>query len=132
MNTRLHAFLHYLIAAVWFINGLFCKLLDFVPRHRLIVSRILGDSHSVIFTQLIGLAELIMCLWILSKIRSKLNGLIQILVIMSMNILELFLAPDLLLWGKANFIFALLFCGLVYYQQIYAGSTVALKQENVQ
>ncbi|EMS33047.1 hypothetical protein C943_00324 [Mariniradius saccharolyticus AK6] len=34
-----------------------------------------------------------------------------------MNILEFVLVPDLLLWGRYNALFALLFIGLVYYNE---------------
>ena len=54
----LHKLLTYLIAAVWFINGLFCKLLNFVPRHQQIVAQILGEEYAVILTKLIGVAEI--------------------------------------------------------------------------
>jgi hypothetical protein len=40
--------LNWCIAIVWLINGLFCKVLHFVPRHELIVGRIPGDGHAVI------------------------------------------------------------------------------------
>jgi len=43
------------ISLVWLINGLFCKVLDFVPRHELIVSRILGTEYTLILTKLIGI-----------------------------------------------------------------------------
>jgi hypothetical protein len=33
--------LTWLIALVWIINGLFCKVLNWAPRHQLIVARIL-------------------------------------------------------------------------------------------
>lgn len=56
------------ISLVWLINGLFCKVLDFVPRHELIVSRILGTEYASIFTKLIGIAEILMVVWILSGI----------------------------------------------------------------
>ena len=40
-----HQVLHYLIAAVWLANGLFCKVLNLVPRHQQIVARILGKTR---------------------------------------------------------------------------------------
>jgi putative exporter of polyketide antibiotics len=49
---------NYLIAAVWLINGLFCKLFNLVPRHQEIVSNILGHEHAALLTKLIGLGEL--------------------------------------------------------------------------
>ena len=109
--------LRYFITLVWIVSGLFCKVLNFVPRHQEIVSRILGSGNNRILTIVIGIAEIVMAVWILSGIYTRLNAIIQIIVIAVMNILEFFLAPDLLLWGKANSIFALLFIFLIYYTE---------------
>jgi hypothetical protein len=105
----------YFIAAVWLVNGLVCKVLDIVPRHRQIVARILGKQHSLFLTRAIGFAEILMTVWILSGVAPRLNAIIQIVVIASMNLLEYFLARDLLLWGRLNIIFASLFIFLIYY-----------------
>ena len=36
-----------------------------------------------------------------------------------MNTLEFFLAPDLLLWGKLNSLFAFIFIIAIYYSEFY-------------
>jgi DoxX-like protein len=118
MSTKtLYKLLHYFIAAVWIASGLFCKVLNLVPRHELIVARILGNSHAILFTKLIGVAEVCMAIWILSRINPRLNALTQMIIIAVMNTLEFFLAPDLLLWGKANAVFASLFILLIFYNE---------------
>jgi len=117
ITFQAHRFLTFLIAAVWLINGLYCKLLNLVPRHQEIVARILGGSHAGILTKLIGLSEILMAVWILSRIKSRLNAIFQILIVAVMNSIEFILAPDLLLWGKANAIFAFLFIILVYFNE---------------
>lgn len=94
------------IAVVWSINGLFCKLLNFVPRHQLIVSRIVGEEYASIITKVIGVSEMLMFVWIISKIKPRLCAITQILVIATMNILEFILVPDLLLFGKLNIVLA--------------------------
>lgn len=109
--------LHYCIACVWIINGLFCKVLNLVPRHEEIVARILNTGHARLLTLLIGLAEIAMAVWILSGFRKRLNVIVQILVVAAMNTLEFFLVPDLLLWGRANAIFAFAFIALIYYNE---------------
>jgi hypothetical protein len=111
--------LNYFIALVWVINGFFCKLLNLTPRHQQIVERILGNNDSRLLTVLIGLAEIAMAIWILAGIYTKLNAVAQILIIAIMNALEFFLAPDLLLWGKFNAVFALMFMVLIYYNEFY-------------
>jgi hypothetical protein len=79
-----------IIASVWLINGLYAKLLGFVPRH--------------------GVAT-----WIMVGLYRRQTAAAQIGIILTMNVLETILAPDLLLWGRLNLLFAVLFCGLVYF-----------------
>ena len=114
---NLHKALTLLISVVWLANGLFCKVLNLVPRHEQIVARMLGEDYSRPLTILIGLSEIIMAVWVLSKFKSKLNAITQILVVATMNTLEFILIPDLLLWGRLNSLFALLFISLVYYNE---------------
>ena len=114
-----HKLLNYFIATVWIANGLFCKVLNLVPRHQKIVGQILGDYYSRPLTILIGLSEMGMAIWILSGLWIRLNAVTQILVIATMNILEFVLVPDLLMWGKANSIFAFLFILLIYYNEFH-------------
>lgn len=103
-----------LICLVWFANGLFCKVLNLVPRHQEIVTRILGEQHSWLFTKAIGVSEMLMVVWILSRIKSRFCAIFQMVVVGSMNILEFILAPDLLLFGRMNIVFAAIFIGLIY------------------
>jgi hypothetical protein len=109
--------LNYFIATVWIANGLFCKVLNLVPRHQEIVARILGNDYARLMTLLIGLSEIGMAVWILSGMWTRLNAVTQILVIATMNSLEFFLVPDLLLWGKLNAFFAFLFILLIYFNE---------------
>jgi hypothetical protein len=116
-GRKFHIILNYGIAAVWLINGLFCKVLDLVNRHEQIVGRILGEEFSRPLTFMIGLSEIGMAIWILSGIKSRLNAITQITIVATMNIIEFALVPDLLLWGKLNSVFALLFILVVYYNE---------------
>jgi hypothetical protein len=109
---------HYFIAAVWLINGLFCKVLNLVPRHEAIVSRILHSTNARLLTLLIGLAEIGMAIWIISGVHKRYNVIAQILIIATMNTLEFFLVPGLLLWGRANAVFALAFIILIYCNEV--------------
>jgi hypothetical protein len=119
MQEKIHTILKYFIAFVWLVNGLFCKLLNLVPRHEEIVRRILGGEYSPFLTRAIGAAEICMAVWVLSGIRSKLCAVVQILLVAAMNILEFYLAPDLLLWGRANAVFACGFIALIYANEFY-------------
>lgn len=114
-----HKLLNYFIATVWIANGLFCKVLNLVPRHQQIVGQILGDDYSRPLTILIGLSEIGMAIWILTGLWTRLNVVTQILVIATMNVLEFVLVPDLLMWGRANSIFAFLFIILIYFNEFH-------------
>jgi hypothetical protein len=111
--------LNYCIAAVWLANGLFCKVLNLVPRHQAIVARILGNGHTSLLTRAIGLSEIIMAVWIVSGRLPRLNAITQMTIIATMNILEFILAPDLLLWGRFNLLFAFLFILLIGYNEYF-------------
>lgn len=116
-KQHVHKVLTYTIAAVWLVNGLFCKVLGLVPRHQEIVAQILGREYAKPITLCIGFAEILMAIWIISGWKSRLNAILQILIIVMMNILEFTIIPNLLLWGKMNIIFAVMFCALIFYNE---------------
>jgi DoxX-like family len=116
-TSNLKRFLHYFLAFVWIANGLFCKVLNFVPRHQEIVAKILGNEYSFILVKIIGGLEIIMAIWILSKIKSRFCTIFQMLIVATMNIMEFILAPELLLFGKINILIATLFIGVLYYYE---------------
>lgn len=125
MNTKkLYKIVTFCIALVWILNGLFCKVLNLVPRHEQIVARILGDDYSRILTILIGLSEILMAIWILSRFKPRLKAITQISIVGLMNTLEFILVPDLLLWGKLNSLFALIFIMIVYFNEFYLNKKI--------
>jgi hypothetical protein len=118
---KIHKILIFFTAFVWLVNGLYCKVLNKVPRHQIIVQRILNidEKNARLLTLLIGIAEIIMAIWIATQYIKKTNAITQIVVIAIMNTLEYLLAPNLLLWGKFNCLFAILFILLIYFNQFY-------------
>jgi len=60
-----------------------------------------------------------MAIWILSSLRTRLNTIVQIIIIAMMNALEFFLAPELLLWGKFNSVFAFLLITVIYFNEFH-------------
>jgi len=102
------------VASVWAFSGLFCKVLNWIPRHRQIVTRILGQDHSVLWTRLIGIGEICLALWILTGVKSRFCAVLQIVLILAMNAIEITCTSDLLLFGRWNAVFAVLFSGLIY------------------
>ena len=123
-HTAIHNLLTGCIALTWFTNGLVCKVLNFAPRHQQIVGRILGVDHSRLFTVAIGCSEILMAIWVISKINTRLNTFVQMVIVAVMNTLEFFLVPDLLLWGKLNAFFAFLFILVVYFNEFYLNKKI--------
>lgn len=119
MATTKYKIINYLIAIIWIVNGLYCKILNLVPRHQQIVSEILGREHAGLLTKLIGIAEMSMAVWILSGYKRRLNAIIQIIIVLTMNIIEFIAVPELLLWGKLNLLFAILLAFIIYFNEFY-------------
>ena len=113
-HPLLKRLLNILIAMVWLINGLCCKVLNMVPRHQLIVARILGDQYAAFITPTIGILETGMFVWVLSGIKSRWCAWMQIILVITMNIIEFILAPDLLLFGRLNAVVAIAFVTVIY------------------
>jgi len=113
-RAAIHKILTILISLVWLINGLFAKVLGFVPRHQEIVARILGSEISFVAVKVIGALEICMFIWIISRKFSRLAAVMQIIIVMTMNVMEFILVPDLLLFGRMNIIIALVFVCVVY------------------
>jgi len=123
-DTAIHKFLNYFIVAVWLINGLVCKVLNLVPRHQQIVAEILGANYSRLLTFAIGCSEIVMAIWIVSTIKTRLNAITQIVIVAVMNLLEYLLVPHLLLWGRANAIFAFAFILIVYFNEFFLNKKI--------
>jgi hypothetical protein len=115
----LHKTLTIAISIIWLINGLYCKLFNQTPRHQQIVSRILGEEYADVFTKLIGIAEICMAIWILSRFKSRMNAILQIIIIATMNTIEFFYAQDLLLFGPWNAAWAALLIAIIYFNEFY-------------
>lgn len=107
------------IGLIWLANGLLCKVLNLVPRHQKIVGNILGDEFAQPLTVSIGVLEIFMAVWIVSGYKSRVNAMLQMLIIAVMNILEFALVQDLLLWGKYNIVFALLLICVIFYNEFH-------------
>lgn len=113
-NIFLNRIITIIIALVWLVNGLYCKILNQVPRHEAIVAQIINTAHSRLLIIIIGFLEICMAIWILSQYKQKCNAVLQIIIILLMNCIEFIMASNLLLWHKYNIIFAFLFCILIY------------------
>jgi len=108
-----------LLFLVWFINGFLFKLLDLVPRHTEIVAHILGKEHANLITKLIGTGEVLISIWVLIGIYGRLSALMQIVLILTMNIIEFMVVPDLLIFGKFNLLFAIGLSVIIYWNEYH-------------
>lgn len=128
MNRILHILATAIIALVWLVNGLFCKILNLVPRHQQIVSEILGMQHAWLLTKAIGVAEILMVVWILSGIKRRFCAVFQMAMVAAMNIIEFIIVPDLLLFGRMNMVFAFVFILLIYLNEFALPKRETIKQ----
>ncbi len=126
MSRRVFALL---FALVWLVNGLFCKLLDLVPRHREIVGRILGDEHALALTRAIGLGEVVMAVWIIFQWKWRWSAGAQIVAVLTMNVIEFRFVPDLLLFGRWNAMAALAYIGVVAYAGFIHSPAAAMSRQ---
>ncbi|MEK0450125.1 MAG: hypothetical protein RL088_2393 [Verrucomicrobiota bacterium] len=85
------------IASVWVFHGLYSKILNRIPRHREIVSRVLGERFAGPATKIIGAMEVLMGLWILSGFERTLCAGVQTVGLFVMNALEIRFARDVLI-----------------------------------
>jgi predicted Co/Zn/Cd cation transporter (cation efflux family) len=104
-----------LIGSVWVFHGLYSKISNGIPRHRLIVGRILGEGIADSATFAIGLMEILLGLWAYSGRWRKGCALVQTLAITAMNSLEIYLAKDLLISAPGMVVLNLAFLSLIWY-----------------
>ena len=105
------------IALVWGINGLWCKVLGGVPRHEAIVARVVDTATDIVGLDLDAAAAAaaagVLVVWFVSGRWVRLNAAAQVVIVMTMNVIEQLLAPELLLFGPWNFLWASCFSAAV-------------------
>src|SRR5690348_3166358 len=86
-----------LIGSVWVFHGFYSKILNRIPRHRLIVAKILGANNAGVFTRVIGLLEVSLGIWAFTGWQPVGCAAVQTAAIVAMNSLEIALARELLI-----------------------------------
>lgn len=114
-RIRLHEVVRIVIAAVWVFHGLFSKILDGIPRHRMIVGRILGEEHARLLAVMIGVGEILLGLWVLSGRRTFACAFFQTLALVAMNTLEILFAKELLISAPGMVVLNLLLLGSAWW-----------------
>jgi len=109
--------IRFFVAGVWLTHGLYNKLLGASPRHLAIVQSVPGlagsTGHGVLVA--VGLCEVAIAIWILSRRAPRLCAAIQTVVLLSMNAVELTYARPLLLWPAGLVPVNLLFLTAAWY-----------------
>jgi hypothetical protein len=85
-----------LIGSVWVFHGFYSKILNGIPRHRMIVGKILGAVNAGWATKTIGALEIFLGVWAFSGWHPVPCAAVQTAAILSMNTLEIVLARELL------------------------------------
>ena len=93
----LHLLVQIGIGSVWVFHGLYSKILNGIPRHRLIVGRILRTERAGIATKTIGLLELLLGGWAITGWHPVWCASVQTASLIAMNSLEILLARELLI-----------------------------------
>jgi hypothetical protein len=121
-SDALHTVAQIIIGSVWVFHGLYSKLFNGIPRHRLIVGRILGAAAGGIATTIIGGLEVLLGVWAFTGWRRVACAAVQTVAIVVMNALEIGLARDLLISAVGMVVLNLIFLTLVWHWAITATS----------
>ena len=84
-----HLVARIVVGSVWVFHGLYSKILDGIPRHRLIIGKILGTANAGIATKTIGLLEMLLGLWAFTEWHPVGCAAVQSTAIVAMNALEI-------------------------------------------
>lgn len=96
-QMSLHRIAAFAIGCVWVFHGFYSKVYGGIPRHKLIVGRVLGDDMAQWVTPLIGVCEILLGIWFFTPIRPRIRATVQTAALVSMNTFEMIFARDLLL-----------------------------------
>jgi uncharacterized membrane protein YphA (DoxX/SURF4 family) len=114
-HSPVHRLAALFIAGIWIFHGLYSKILDGIPRHRLIVAEILGETIADVAVIGIGVLEILLGCWVLTGLLRRLNATIQTLALVSMNTLEILFARQFLISAGGMVFLNLCFLTLVWW-----------------
>jgi hypothetical protein len=114
-----HVIAQIVIGSVWVFHGGFSKILNGIPRHRLIVGKILGEQHAAPATKIIGWLEMLLGIWAFAGWQAPVCAAVQTLALVAMNALEIYLARELLISAVGMVILNAGFLSLVWCWAIF-------------
>lgn len=112
-STEFLIFSGVLITSVWWVFGFYCKVLNRVPRHRQILERVMGTRWGWLIL-LIGIGEMLIGVWVQTGWERPACAVVQTVIILTMNLLEICFAGDLLLSAPRMVALNGLFLALVW------------------
>jgi hypothetical protein len=117
---RLHQLAQIGIGSIWVFHGLYSKILDGIPRHRLIVGKILGIEKAGVATKIIGLLESLLGAWAIAGWHPVWCASVQTAALIAMNSLEILRARKLLISAIGMVTLNLIFLSLVWWWATFA------------
>lgn len=108
------------IVSVWVFHGLYSKILNGIPRHQLIVGKVLGERIARPATKVIGCLELLLGLWVFTGVARVECAVVQTTAIVGMNTLEIILAGDLLISAIGMVLLNFGFLALIWHWALVA------------
>src|SRR5437867_533159 len=91
-SNTFHIASQIVIGSVWVFHGLYSKILNGIPRHRMIVGKILGATKAGVATKAIGLLEVLLGVWAFTGWQPVPCAVVQTTAVIAMNTLEILLA----------------------------------------
>jgi hypothetical protein len=90
--------IHVAVAAVWLYEGLWCKLLSREPNQIRVVGAVpqLGARFAGPFLKMLGVVEVVLALWVLSRLAPVLCALAQTVLLILLNTCGLLFARELI------------------------------------
>ena len=90
--------IHVAVAAVWLYEGLWCKLLGREPKQARVVAAVpqLGARFGTPFLTMLGIVEVVLALWVLSRLAPVLCAVAQTVLLVVLNTCGLLFARKLI------------------------------------
>ena len=120
-SDTFHLVARIIVGSVWVFHGLYSKIFDGIPRHRMIVGKILGAANAGIATKIIGLLEVLLGVWAFTEWQPTGCAAVQSVAIVAMNSLEIARARELLISVIGMVLLNLGFLALVWSWALFAG-----------
>jgi DoxX-like family len=79
--------IHLAVAAVWLYEGIWCKLLGGEPNQARVINAVpaLGPRFGGPFLKILGVAEVLLALWVLSRLAPVVCALAQTVLLVALN-----------------------------------------------